>query len=106
MKAKIILGLVSSLFAISAFAHMPEIHRSQHRQQHRIAEGINSGQLTAKEAMRLERGQARIQHMKRVAKADGVVTHEERARIRHAQHRQSQKIYEKKHNLNTQHNTY
>ena len=69
----------------------------QENQQRRIEAGEKSGQLTPKEAARLEKGQARVQKMEDKAVADGKVTTKERARIERAQDKQSARIYRQKH---------
>ena len=67
-------------------------------QQNRIEQGIQSGQLTNKEASNLERGQARIDRKEARAGADGHVGAREQARIQKAENKQSKKIYREKHN--------
>jgi hypothetical protein len=54
--------------------------------------------LTAKETLRLEREQLRIQKEKKDARADGVVTKKERAKITLDQLRASAHIFRAKHN--------
>jgi hypothetical protein len=79
-------------------AATPGVTKRQVQQQHRIKEGVRSGELTKKEAARLELQQARIQHDKKAAKADGVVTGEERKKLAREQNRSSKTIFRKKHN--------
>jgi hypothetical protein len=50
----------------------------------------------------LEAEQRKIAREKRAAKADGVITPAERAKIRHDQNKASRDIYRKKHNVRTQ----
>jgi hypothetical protein len=50
----------------------------------------------------LENQQDRIERMEDRAKADGVVTRAERARLTHRQNKASRNIYRKKHNLRRQ----
>lgn len=78
-------------------AATPGIDQRQANQQQRIDQGVKSGQLTPREAARLEKGQDRIQKMEDKAKADGKVTAKERARIQHAQDVESRKIFREKH---------
>ncbi len=82
----------------------PRIDQRQANQQGRISQGVQSGELTPREAARLERGQAHVQRVEDKAKADGVVTNKERARIHHAQDVQSRKIYREKHDRQTDYN--
>jgi hypothetical protein len=70
-------------------------------QQNRIEQGIQSGQLTNKEASQLERGQAKVDRAEARAGADGHVNAREQARIQNRENNQSQKIYREKHNKRT-----
>jgi hypothetical protein len=79
-------------------ATTPGIDKRQANQEKRIQQGVQSGQLTGKEAARLEKGQARVERTKERAKSDGVVTKQERARIQHQQSVQSRHIAREKHN--------
>ncbi len=75
--------------------------RAEHRQvlqQHRIVQGVQTGELTPRETVRLERRHIRIGRSIRHAEADGQVTHLEAARIHHQQKVASHRIYRKKHN--------
>ena len=82
-------------------AATPGIDKRQANQEKRIQQGVQSGQLTGKEAARLEKGQARIERMEQRAKADGVVTKKERAQIQQQQNVQSRKIARQKHDKQT-----
>jgi uncharacterized membrane protein YebE (DUF533 family) len=103
--AQIISGLLATgliaLIPVSTFAQeaaTPNITKRQIQQQKRIADGVRSGELTAKETANLELREAKIQADKRAAKADGVVTDAERAKLHAQENRTSRKIYRKKHN--------
>lgn len=95
------------LFALGVFgmtvgtayaqADTPVIDQRQANQEKRIDQGIASGQLNQREANRLDRQQDRIDRMENKAKADGVVTNKERARIGAAQNRASKNIAREKH---------
>lgn len=78
-------------------AATPGIDKRQAEQQKRIDQGVKSGELTAKEAARMEKGQERVQKMEDKAKADGKVTAKERARINQAQDVQSRHVAKEKH---------
>ncbi len=102
---RIISGLFATLFVASISAPVlaqetatPNLTKRQIQHQKRIGEGIRSGELTAKEAANLELREAKIQSDKRAAKADGVVTDAERAKLHAQENRASRKIYRKKHN--------
>jgi len=76
----------------------PYIQRREYNQQQRIDRGIQSGQLTRREARRLEAQQNRIQRVENRMKADGRLTGRERARLTRMQNRTSRNIYRLNHN--------
>ncbi len=80
----------------------PVINQRQRNQQRRIAQGLNSGQLTAGETRQLERQQANLQATKKADKADGNMTPQERAQLTRMQNHASKTIYRDKHNNRTQ----
>jgi len=104
-----IIALVISLFCWSVSAQeqtappkTPKITKKQIRQQARIKQGVQSGELTKGETVRLEKEQGKIRAEKLQAKSDGKVTPQERQKIRHDQRKASRHIYRAKHNDNTQ----
>lgn len=72
-------------------------------QQERIANGVNSGSLTTREAGALEHGQARVTRKEANAAADGHVGPHDEARIARTENRQSARVYNRKHNARTTH---
>jgi hypothetical protein len=70
------------------------------RHQRRIAQGVGSGALTARETARLEAREAALNHEVRVLRSDGL-TPRERARIERQQNRLSRDIYRQKHDGQT-----
>ena len=79
---RIIITAASVLFISSlslAQTATPAIKQTQQVQEKRINQGIKSGEVTKKEAAKLDAEQAKIQHDKKAAKADGVVTPKEKA---------------------------
>src|SRR5262245_28149433 len=91
---------ILTALALPAFAQTPStprIDQRQANQERRIEAGEKSGQLTPREAARLEKGQARVQKMENKAMADGKVTAKERARIEREQDKQSRRIHRQKH---------
>ena len=83
------------LASASAFAQAgaPQAHQRQQRQQHRIEQG----RRTPREAQRLRRSHMRIRREIARAKADGVVTRTERARIARLQNMESRRIWRQAH---------
>ena len=96
VKTLAVLSLVLPAIAF-AQANTPLVDQRQANQERRIDQGVASGSLTQREANRLERGQQHVDNMENRAKADGVVTRRERARLNHAQNVQSRHIYAQKH---------
>ena len=83
-------GLTLAVASIGAFAQAavpstPRVDQREMNQQARIDAGVASGQLSRREARRLEREQAQIRAAERNAKADGVVTPHERRQIERMQ---------------------
>jgi hypothetical protein len=101
MKRILILILAAGLFGSVTVAQTatPKATKRQVHQQHRIKEGVKSGELTKGEAARLEAQQGKIAVDKAKAKSDGVVTTKERAKLHREQDRASKNIYRKKHNV-------
>ena len=75
-------------------------------EQRRIAQGVQSGQITNREASRLERGESRIFSQEARAGADGRIDRNEQRHIQRSENRQSQAIYRERHDDQTrgQHN--
>ena len=73
------------------------IDQRQDYQQDRIEHGIRDGQITRSEAYRLEQGERAIDRAQARARADGVVTPQERARIDRMTDRESREIYQQSH---------
>lgn len=99
MKTKLFIAALATAITLPAFAqaYTPGIDQRQMNQEQRIDQGIASGQLTQREAVRLDRGQDRVDALENRAKSDGVVTARERARVQHAQNVESRRIYRQKH---------
>lgn len=89
---------VAALFSTAAFAQSAatEVGRNINQQQ-RIEQGLQSGQLTTREAARLEREESRVERMESNAMKDGTLSNAEKSRITQAQNRVSQDIAREKH---------
>jgi hypothetical protein len=92
------LSLVVSGVALAGPTDDPNIQKREQNQEKRIQQGVQSGQLTPKEAGNLEARQAKIKQDEERMKADGKLTKAERKKLKREQNRASEKIYEKKHN--------
>ncbi|MGI4875188.1 MAG: hypothetical protein ACRYFX_28870 [Janthinobacterium lividum] len=73
------------------------INAREHNQRARIRQGVASGELTRTEAARMRGREAGLTAEKRAAKADGVVTPEERKDIRRTENKNSRAIHRQKH---------
>lgn len=100
MKMKLLLAaIVAFCFTISsADAQAGKRARNQHQ---RIKQGVQSGELTKAEAVNLRTDQKDIRQDVKEAKADGVVTRDERKEVKQEQRQESRKIFRKKHNMRT-----
>lgn len=99
MKIGTTLAALVAFVSVSAFAqaNTSGFDQRQVNQQQRIDQGVQSGQLTEREAARLDKGQERLQRMEDKAKVDGTVTRQERTRLQHAENVQSRHIAKQKH---------
>jgi hypothetical protein len=93
---------VSALFSVPALAQSTasEVQRNVN-QQERVEQGLESGQLTTREAAKLEKGEANIDKMEQKAEADGKLTNAEKQRIERAQNKESREITRDKTNAQT-----
>lgn len=97
---KFVAAALVAAFALPALAQTDSTKRIDQRQlnqERRIEQGVKAGSLNEREAERLQRGQERVQKMEDKSAADGKLTMKERARIEHAQDKQSRRIYRAKH---------
>jgi len=96
--------ILAAVLGISLAASAAEVDRREQRQQERIAQGVQSGQLTPAETARLERKEARIQReiQRDRAANGGTLTPAERRRINRQQNRVSRQIYREKHDAQHQ----
>lgn len=86
------------LGAVSAEAQTPNMKRREVLQRERIEQGVKSGHLTRREAMRLRRGEFRIHRMDRRFGRDGFYSRREHMRMHRALDRESMRIWRLKHN--------
>ncbi len=95
--ARIAVAAVALSLTVPALA--AEVDRREARQQARIADGVQSGELTPRETARLERKEARIDREIKHDRAanGGTLTPAERRSINRQQNRVSRQIYRNKH---------
>lgn len=93
-----LVALAGMIFAGAALAaETPVVDQRQANQERRIEQGKASGELTNREAARLEHAEQRLAKNEEKAKADGVVTRAERAKLRTEARRNSKRIARQKH---------
>lgn len=97
MKKSLALVALAAVLSAPGFAGTPTYDARQAQQRERIADGVENGELTARETRRLAAGQVHLNRVERRAKADGVVTARERARLHHEANQQSRRIHRQKH---------
>jgi hypothetical protein len=96
-----LLSAFAAQAAEPAPANMPRVDQRQAKQEARIEQGVKSGELNARETLRLEREQKHIAVAETKAEADGKVTNKERARLAHMQNKASRDIHHQKHDGQT-----
>ena len=100
----ITIAILTLTFALPVLADEPAspgINKREHRQKERIKEGVESGQLTKKEARRLRHEQKRIKAKEEVMKSDGTLTKGERKELHQDLNKASEHIAEQKHDAQT-----
>ncbi|MCI1186596.1 hypothetical protein MON38_04140 [Hymenobacter sp. DH14] len=90
-------ALLVAASSASAQTATPGVTVRQRHEQARIRQGVRSGELTRTEAARLKGREIEIRQDKRAAKADGVVTRDERQDLRKDERQASRAIYRQKH---------
>lgn len=103
LTASLVAGLSTAAVAQSTYQQRHEINQRKYNQQARVAQGVRSGQLTPHEAGRIERQEGRInreEHAMRAADG-GHLTAGDRHTLARQQNRESQRIYNQKHDAQT-----
>ncbi|RSK51394.1 hypothetical protein [Hymenobacter rigui] len=97
MKRFSFLAVTALLFSLAASAQVaPRRH-----DQARIRQGVRSGQLTRAEAVRVEAKQAQAAQARQGARADGIVTPDERKVVRREERQADRALYRQKHDGQT-----
>src|SRR5690242_14752329 len=97
-------AVAAFLLAVPSAQAAGPIKRRAERQQDRIAQGVKSGELNARETSRLEGREAHLNKEIRTDRAanGGTLTPAERAQVDRQQNRISRDIYRQKHDGQTQ----
>ena len=96
------MGLAACAIATAASAqNAADTIQRDVNQQNRIEQGLKSGELTTKEAGKLEREESHIDKMESNALKDGKMTNAEKRRIESAENKASKDIYNEKHDAQT-----
>jgi hypothetical protein len=101
-KVQFVPVLVAGLLSVPVFAQGLAVPAQRDvNQQVRIESGLKSGQLTTREAAKLEREEARIDSAEARALRDGKLSAAEKSRIGAMQDKASRDIYAQKHDAQT-----
>lgn len=101
MTLAVVTGLTLAIGSLAAHADPGTrdrgVNARQHRQTHRIGQGIKSGELTRHEARGLAKDQRDVRQLERAYKSDGSLSGAERRDLHHEQNQASRDIYRQKH---------
>ena len=107
MKSKIVLAFaivfMAGIASVAAQTATPAIKETAREERARIKQGVQTGELTKREARQLAAEQAAIRQDVKAAKADGVVTKAERKDIKQEQRQASRRIFKNKHDKQVRH---
>jgi hypothetical protein len=93
----------SAAMSFAADEKEGRIKQRKENQQKRIANGVKSGELNAKETARIEHNEAKLNREIRQDRKDGGgLTNQEKAKINRQQNKLSKEIYNQKHDGQTQ----
>jgi uncharacterized protein HemX len=104
MSAVKLAGAAALVVGLTGAAWGQEIQERKENQQDRIAQGVQSGQLTAGETARLENREAALNKEERSMRTldHGKLTPQDRRTLNQQQNRLSRQIYRGKHNARKQ----
>ena len=95
--ATLLVSLVATAVQAQDNTATPRVDERQAVQQRRIDNGVATGQLTPREARRMQRQQRAVGAAETQAKSDGVVTKTERRKLDRMQAHPSRNIHRQKH---------
>lgn len=103
MMNRTLIAAALSLASLGAFAQTNAATTTQRdvNQQTRIENGLKDGSLSTKEAARLEKEEAHVDHLQAQALKDGKLTAAERQKLDHAQDKASADIAAQRHDAQT-----
>ena len=105
MKHILFTAAAAILMAGTGFAQTSEVGQRRENQQDRVAQGVQSGSLTAGETSNLEKKESSINQEVRTDRSlnGGHLTSQEKGVVNGQQNNLSKQIYNDKHNANTAH---
>lgn len=89
---------VAGLLFFSQPANAGNLKKRFYRQDHRIQQGVHSGEITPREARKLARDQRQVRQLRRHYLSDGHLSMRERKILNNRLDRSSKRIYHYKHN--------
>jgi len=105
MKRLVFASIVAAAtMMVPMFGQQSEVGAREKNQQKRIAQGVKSGQITAKGAAKAEAHQAAVRNEIKTDRAanGGKMTAAERAKVNKQENKMSKGVYDRKHNAATQ----
>lgn len=94
-------ALLSTSLAQAGGTRSPLVDKREQHQVQRLKNGIKSGALTGKEALRSMGDQVRIRRHEKHFKSDGNLTGKERAKLHRALNHSGRRLHQRKHNART-----
>jgi hypothetical protein len=96
-KLAVLVAAVAAVSSWNVLAADPAVNHRQHRQEHRVEQGLRSGELTRQEAKGLRQEERGIRQEERAYKSDGKLTRAERKDLHRDLNQASKDIYREKH---------
>ncbi|MFN8357252.1 MAG: hypothetical protein U0Y10_22540 [Spirosomataceae bacterium] len=95
MKLKLALAIIATCGILSAQA---QVNERQKNQKERTQQGVESGELTKREAKKIKQQQENVKDYEAKLRSDGELSDKDKAKLNVAQNQASKSIYRKKHN--------
>ena len=97
----ITVALIGAPLALAGGNQSPLVNKREQHQVQRLKNGVKSGALTGREALRSVVDQAQIRRQERRFKADGNLTKKERFKLHRELNQSGRRLYRRKHNGQT-----
>jgi uncharacterized protein YlxW (UPF0749 family) len=95
MKLKLALAIIATCGVLSVQA---QVNTRQKNQKERTQQGVESGELTKREAKKIKHQQDKVNDYEAKLRSDGELSGKDKTKLNVAQNKSSKSIYRKKHN--------